>query len=153
MKQLKKVKPDKLQESAREIYKLYVVPSARHAIRVDSTFLRKMELYLIDGENDEGFLEAQKQVYQKMEEKFYRNFVISEEYVQYICQLESALDHFRSQQADEGEEQLLLNWTDGVEGFEQQVMNTAYDILIFAWILVSKRFRNVLWDSKQAFLK
>ena len=121
MKQRKKVKPGKLQESAREVYNLYVIPSAKHAIHVDTTYVRKMETYLSDGQNDDGFFEAQKQIYHKMEEKFYRKFVISEEYVQYICQLESALDHFRSQKGDEGEDQLLLNWSDGTQGFEQQV--------------------------------
>lgn len=132
MKQLKKVKPDKLQESARDVYNLYVVPSAKHAIRVDSTLVRKMEVYLTDGLDDEGFFEAQKQIYRKMEEKFYRKFVISEEYVQYICQLESALDHFRSQQGDEGEEQLLLDWSDGTENFDQQVINGVDVLVVFA---------------------
>lgn len=105
MKQLKKAKPDKLKENAREVYNLYVIPSAKHAIRVDSMVVRAMESYLTDGQQDEGFFEAQKQIYQKMEEKFYRKFVISEEYVQYICQLEAALDNFLSQQGDDAEDQ------------------------------------------------
>ena len=120
MRQLKKVKPDKVQDSAKEIYNLFIVPSAQHAVRIDSPIVRKMESYL-SGERDDGaFFDAQMHIYQKMEEKYYRKFVISEEYVQYICQLESALDHFRTQ----GEhDPMLLNWSDGTEGFDQQVGN------------------------------
>lgn len=120
MKQLKKVKPDKVQDSAREIYNVYIVPSAMHAVRIDSSVVRRMESYLTDGQEDSAFFEAQIEIYNKMVEKYYRKFVISEEYVQYICQLESALDHFRTQ----GEkDHMLLNWTDGTEGFDQQVGN------------------------------
>jgi hypothetical protein len=118
MKQLKKVKADKVHDSAKEIYNLYIVPSAQNAVRIDSTIVRKMESYLNGEPDDNGFFDAQKQIYRKMEEKYYRKFVISEEYVQYICQLESALDQFRTQ----GEQDpMLLNWSDGTEGFEQQV--------------------------------
>ena len=118
MKQLKKVKPDKVQDSAKDIYNLFIVPSAKHAVRIDSTLVRKMESHLSDEQDDSAFFEAQIEIYQKMEEKYYRKFVISEEYVQYICQLESALDLFRTQ----GEQDpMLLNWSDGAEGFDQQV--------------------------------
>ena len=118
LKQLKRVKPDKVVDSSREIYNLFIVPSGKHAIRINSTLVRKMESFLVDEQDDGAFFEAQIQIYQKMEEKYYGKFVISEEYVQYICQLESALDHFRTQ----GEQDpMLLNWSDGTEGFDQQV--------------------------------
>ena len=120
MKQLKKVRADKVQDSAKEIYNLFIVPSAKHAVRIDSALVRKMESYLSDEQDDGSFFDAQTQIYQRMEEKYYRKFVISEEYVQYICQLESALDQFRTQ----GEQDpMLLNWSDGTEGFDQQVRN------------------------------
>lgn len=123
MKQLKKVRPDKVQDSAKEIYNLFIVPSAKHAVRIDSTLVRKMESYLSAEQDDGSFFDAQTQIYQRMEEKYYRKFVISEEYVQYICQLESALDQFRTQ----GEQDLmLLNWSDCTEGFEQQVRGLMY---------------------------
>lgn len=123
MKQLKKVRPDKVQDNAKEIYNLFIVPSAKHAVRIDSTLVRKMESYLSAEQDDGSFFDAQTQIYQRMEEKYYRKFVISEEYVQYICQLESALDQFRTQ----GEQDLmLLNWSDGTEGFEQQVRGLMY---------------------------
>ena len=51
--------------------------------------------------------------------------MINEEYVQYICQLKSALEHFRSQKGDDKEEQLLLNWSDRTEGVDQQVIQQA----------------------------
>lgn len=118
MKQLKKVKPDRVKDSAREIYNLFIVPSAKHAVRIDSTIVRNMESHLSDEQDNSAFFEAQVQIYSKMEKKYYRKFIISEEYVQYICQLESALDHFRTQ----GEKDImLLNWSDGVEGVDQQV--------------------------------
>ena len=118
MKQLKKVKPDKVEDNAKEIFNLFIVPSTQHAVRIDSTIVRKMESYLNGERDDSAFFDAQMQIYRKMEEKYYRKFIISEEYVQYICQLESALDHFRTQ----GEQDvMLLNWSDGSEGFEQQV--------------------------------
>ena len=123
LKQLKKVRPDKVQDSAKEIYNLFIVPSAKHAVRIDSTLVRKMESYLSDEHDDGSFFDAQTQIYHRMEEKYYRKFVISEEYVQYICQLESALDQFRTQ----GEQDvMLLNWSDGTEGFEQQVTESMY---------------------------
>ena len=118
MKQLKKVRADKVQDSAKEIYNLFIVPSAKHAVRIDSSLVRKMESYLSDEQDEGSFFDAQTQIYKRMEEKYYRKFVISEEYVQYICQLESALDQFRTQ----GEQDpMLLNWSDGTEGFDQQV--------------------------------
>lgn len=123
MKQLKKVRADKVQDSAKEIYNLFIVPSAKHAVRIDSTLVRKMESYLSDEQDEGSFFDAQTQIYQRMEEKYYRKFVISEEYVQYICQLESALDQFRTQ----GEQDpMLLNWSDGTEGFDQQVRKSMY---------------------------
>lgn len=116
MKQLKKVKPDKVYDSAKEIYNVYIVPSAQQSVRVDSTLVRKMEYYLSERDDDSAFFEAQIQIYQKMDEKYYHKFVISEEYVQYICMLESALESAQGEQ-----DLMLLNWSDGTEGFDQQV--------------------------------
>ena len=49
-----------------------------------------------------------------MEEKFYRDFVLSKDYMEYICQSESAIDALRAHLPEGEEENLAINWSDGM---------------------------------------
>ena len=49
-----------------------------------------------------------------MEEKFYRDFVLSKDYMEYICQSESVIDELRAHLPEGEEENLALNWSDGM---------------------------------------
>ena len=62
----------------------------------------------------EYFFETQKIIYHKMEEKFYRDFVLSKDYMEYVCQSESVIDELRAHLPEGEEESLALNWSDGM---------------------------------------
>ena len=47
-----------------------------------------------------------------MEEKFYRDFVLSQHYTEYVCQSESAIDELRAHIGDE--DTLLIDWSSGL---------------------------------------
>ena len=49
-----------------------------------------------------------------MEEKFYRDFVLSKDYMEYICQSESVIDELRAHLPEGEEENLALDWSDGM---------------------------------------
>ncbi len=80
------------------------------------------------------FFEAQKIVYQRMEEKFYRDFVLSRDYMEYICQSESAMDELRAHLPEGEDESLTLNWNDGMNIGER--VNLIYDICLFYILLI-----------------
>ena len=110
---LKLVKHTELHKSAQEIYQVYVVPSSDKSVMLDTTLIRGMEQYLQGTYGLQAFFEAQKRAYKHLEEKFYRKFVLSEEYLMFVCQSEAELDDLRAQRRDEDD--LDLNWSDNVD--------------------------------------
>ena len=76
-------------------------------------------MFLFSGNGDpEVFYEAQKVVYSLMEESIYPEFVLSHDYTQFVCQLESAMDDMRAQLGEDLEMQ--LDWSDGLN-FKERV--------------------------------
>ena len=106
---LKLVKHTELHKSAQEIYQVYVVPSSDKSVMLDTTLIRGMEQYLQGTHGLQAFFEAQKRAYKNLEEKFYRKFVLSEEYLMFVCQSEAEMDDLRAQSY------LDLNLTDNVD--------------------------------------
>ena len=98
---LKLVKHTELHRSAEEIYQVYVVPSSDKSVMLDTTLIRGMEQYLQGTHGLQAFFEAQKRAYKNLEEKYYRKFVLSEEYLMFVCQSEAELDDLRAQRRDE----------------------------------------------------
>ena len=119
---LKLVKHSELHNSAKEIYQVYVAPSSEKSVMLDTTLIRGMEQYLYGTHGLQGFFEAQKKVYKHLEERFYRKFVLSEEYFMFVCQSESEMDDLRAQQGDR--EKLELNWQDEADTTDEDVRCT-----------------------------
>ncbi|EDO37987.1 predicted protein, partial [Nematostella vectensis] len=111
---LRLVKPAEIVKSTHDIYQVYVAPSSDKSIMLDTSLVRDMEGFLNGTEGLQSFFTAQKKVYQHLEEKFYRRFVLSQEYFMFVCQLEAEMDDLRAQQKDE--DNIELNWNDRVEG-------------------------------------
>lgn len=107
---LKLVKYTELHESAQEIYQVYVAPSSDKSVMLDTTLVRGMEQYLHGTHGLQGFFDAQKKVYKTLEERFYRKFVLSEEYFMFVLQSEAELDDLRAQHREDDD--LDLNWND-----------------------------------------
>ena len=107
---LKLVKHNELHKSAQEIYQVYVAPSSDKSVMLDTTLIRGMEQYLHGTHGLQGFFEAQKRVYNNLEERFYRKFVLSEEYFMFVCQSEAEMDDLRAQKRDDDD--LDFNWND-----------------------------------------
>ncbi|KAL9971473.1 hypothetical protein ACROYT_G017639 [Oculina patagonica] len=116
---LKLVKHNELHKSAQEIYQVYVVPSSDKSVMLDTTLIRGMEQYLQGTHGLQAFFEAQKRVYKNLEERFYRKFVLSEEYFMFVCQSEAEMDDLRAQKRDEDD--LELNWNDNVDTTDEDV--------------------------------
>lgn len=68
----------------------------------------------------EYFYEAQKIVYDKMEGSFYREFVLSHDYTEFVCASESAMDELRAHRSKEDDPVTLRDWNDGF-GFKERV--------------------------------
>lgn len=49
-----------------------------------------------------------------MEGKFYRDFLLSKDYMEYICQSESVIDALRAHLPEGEEGNLALDWNDGM---------------------------------------
>ena len=116
---LKLVKHTELHKSAQEIYQVYVAPSSEKSVMLDTTLIRGMEQYLLGTHGLQAFFEAQKRVYNNLEEKFYRKFVLSEEYSMFVCQSEAELDELRAQKKDEDD--MEFNWNDDVDTTDEDV--------------------------------
>eukprot|EP00794_Sanderia_malayensis_P007412 gene7412-8232_t len=111
---LRLVNPNEAMDAAREIFQTYVTPSAEKVVKQDVRLVRGMEAYIYGKGDSEYYFEAQKIVYHKMEETFYRDFVLSREYMEYICQSESAIDALRAHLPEGEEDNVDLNWNDGM---------------------------------------
>lgn len=118
---LKLVKHTELHKSAQEIYQVYVAPSSDKSVMLDTTLIRGMEQYLNGTYGLQAFFEAQKKVFNSLEERFYRKFVLSEEYSMFICQTEAEMDDLRAQKRHEDE--LEFNWNDDVDTTDDDVIN------------------------------
>ncbi|XP_065670461.1 sorting nexin-25 isoform X2 [Hydra vulgaris] len=105
-------------QSANEIFQEYVTPSADKAIKFNSKLVRGMEEFIYGNGDPEVFYEAQKEVYSIMEESIYPEFVLSHDYTQFVCQLESAMDDMRAQLGEDLEMQ--LDWSDGLNFKERR---------------------------------
>lgn len=116
---LKLVKHTELHKSAQEIYQVYVAPSSDKSVMLDTTLVRGMEQYLYGTYGLQAFFEAQKKVFNSLEERFYRKFVLSEEYSMFICQTEAEMDDLRAQKRHEDE--LEFNWNDDVDTTDDDV--------------------------------
>ena len=80
----------------------------------------------------EYFFETQKIIYRTMEEKVYRDFVLSKDYMEYICQSESVIDELRAHLPEGEEESHTLAWSDGMNIREKVSINVCFEInLIF----------------------
>ena len=97
-----------LYKSAQEIYQVYVTPSSDKSIMLDTALVRGMEDYLHGTKGLQCYFDAQQKCHQLLKEKFFRNFVLSEEYTRFVCQEEADMDDLRAQQ--EEDETLGLNW-------------------------------------------
>ena len=75
---------------------------------------------LIGNSGPEYFYEAQKIVYDRMESKFYAEFVVSHDYTQFVCQSESAMDEIRAHLGKEEEHLPTFDWSDGFN-FKERV--------------------------------
>ncbi|XP_065058443.1 sorting nexin-25-like [Rhopilema esculentum] len=101
-------------ESARDIFQTYITPSAEKIVKLDTRLVRGMEAYLYGNGGPEYFFETQKIIYRTMEEKVYRDFVLSKDYMEYICQSESVIDELRAHLPEGEEENHTLAWSDGM---------------------------------------
>ncbi|XP_074620762.1 sorting nexin-25-like isoform X1 [Acropora palmata] len=110
---LKLVKPTELHKSAQEIYEVYVAPSSDKSVKLDTTLIRGMEQFLNGTHGLQAFFEAQKRVFNNLEERFYRKFVLSGEYSMFVCQSEAEMDDLRAQNKDDDD--LELNWNDEMD--------------------------------------
>ncbi|XP_028515309.1 sorting nexin-25 [Exaiptasia diaphana] len=119
---LKLVKAAEIFKSTQEIYQVYVAPSSDKSIMLDTSLVRDMEGFLNGTKGLQCFFDAQWKVYKHLEERFYRRFVLSQEYFMLICQLEAEMDDLRAQQKDEkdDEEHLDLNWNDQVVSSDEE---------------------------------
>ena len=74
--------------------------------------IRNIRYYFFSGnEGLEYFFEAQKIVYDDMEQRFYGDFALSRDYTEFICQSESAFDVMRAH-TDTGSNK-LIDWSEG----------------------------------------
>ena len=112
---LKLVKPSELLNSAQEIYQLYVAPSSEKSIMLDTTLVRGIEDFLNGTKGLRSYFEAQEKVFQILEEKFYRKFILSEQYAMLVCQCEAEMDDLRAQQKDDGILELHWNESDSAD--------------------------------------
>ncbi|XP_057312986.1 sorting nexin-25-like [Hydractinia symbiolongicarpus] len=110
--------PD-LQSSADQIFQEYVTPSAAKVIKFESRLVRGMEEFIYGNGSPEYFYEAQKIVYDKMENSFYREFVLSHDYTEFVCASESAMDELRAHRSKEDDPVTLRDWNDGF-GFKER---------------------------------
>lgn len=114
-----------LHKIAQEIYQVYVTPSSDKSIMLDTTLVRGMEDYLNGTKGLQWYFEAQKKSYHLLEEKFYRKFVLSEEYFMFVCRSEAEMDDLRAQQGDN--ETLELNWNSAEDdGTDEEVRCKCY---------------------------
>lgn len=125
---LKLVKPSELSSSAQEIYQLYVAPSSEKSIMLDTTFVRGIEDFLSGTRGLKSYFEAQEKVFKILEEKFYRNFILSEQYTMLVCQCEAEMDDLRELQKDEGILELHWNETDSTD---EEVIQKNYIVSLF----------------------
>ena len=109
---LKLVRSAELHNSAQEIYQVYVAPSSEKSIMLDTTLVRGIEDFLNGAKGLNSYFEAQEKVFHILEEKFYRMFILSEQYTMFVCQSEAQMDDLRAQQKDEGILELHWNETD-----------------------------------------
>ncbi|KAK2563095.1 Sorting nexin-25 [Acropora cervicornis] len=86
---------------AQEIYEVYVAPSSDKSVKLDTTLIRGMEQFLNGTHGLQAFFEAQKRVFNNLEERFYRKFVLSGEYSMFVCQSEAEMDDLRAQNKDD----------------------------------------------------
>ena len=117
---LKLVKPTELHKSAQEIYEVYVAPSSDKSVKLDTTLIRGMEQFLNGTHGLQAFFEAQKKVFNNLEERFYRKFVLSGEYSMFVCQSEAEMDDLRAQNKDDDD--LELNWNDEMDTTDEDVI-------------------------------
>lgn len=110
---LKLVKHTELDKSAQEIYQVYVAPSSDKSVKLDTTLIRGMEQYLNGTHGLQAFFDAQKKVFNSLEEKFYRKFVLSGEYSMFVCQSEAEMDDLRAQNRDDDD--MEFNWNEDAD--------------------------------------
>ncbi|KAK3599208.1 hypothetical protein CHS0354_012814 [Potamilus streckersoni] len=72
---------------ASEIYHQYIASSTT-AVKVDRTIIKGMESFMLGNTGPDAFFEAQKQVYQILEEQHYPSFLVSDIYHRYITSLD-----------------------------------------------------------------
>ena len=135
---LKLVKHTELHKSAQEIYQVYVVPSSDKSVMWDTTLIRGMEQYLHGTHGLQAFFEAQKKVFNNLEERFYRKFVLSEEYFMFVCQSEAEMDDLRAQKRDDND--LEFNWTDDMDTTDEDVNKYNYYSATRATVSTKPRF-------------
>ncbi|KAL3879426.1 hypothetical protein ACJMK2_031724 [Sinanodonta woodiana] len=70
-----------------EIYQQYIA-SSTSAVKVDRTIIKGMESFMLGNTGPDAFFEAQKQVYQILEEQHYPSFLVSDIYHRYITLLD-----------------------------------------------------------------
>ena len=129
---LKLVKHTELHRSAEEIYQVYVVPSSDKSVMLDTTLIRGMEQYLQGTHGLQAFFEAQKRAYKNLEEKYYRKFVLSEEYLMFVCQSEAELDDLRAQRRDEDD-------SDNEDDDDDEVKLLKFTIMLCLKTMISSR--------------
>ena len=110
---LRLLKSPELQLAAQEVFQEFVTPSAAKLIKMDSSLVRGMEELIYGTSGPDYFWEAQKLVYQIMEDRFYSDFVLSRDYTEFVCQSESALDQMRADLGRRDEHLAVIDWSDG----------------------------------------
>ncbi|XP_014666019.1 PREDICTED: sorting nexin-25-like isoform X2 [Priapulus caudatus] len=69
---------------ATELYQRHLLSSSSSAVKLDRAIVKHMEAFLVADKGPEGFYEAQQELFDTLEDRFYPSFLVSDVYNSYV---------------------------------------------------------------------